>query len=377
MKPQWLLPRGLTLVLILQWLTASVPMLYAQVNAADRKTKLAIVGLDHDHVWGLLKDLTEEPNAELVAIADGHPELVDRAKTKVPANVKFYSDFVKMLDEMKPDGVIVTTENDRHLEILRECAKRHINYSTEKPMATTAADAREMERLANQAGIKVMVNYWNVWVAPTHELYHRVKDNQVGPLEKIIVQYGHQGPKEIGVSKYFADWLYDPVKNGGGAIMDFGCYGAELAVWLKGRPSRVSAVTQKLKVAQHNPVDDDATVILDYPDGQAIIEASWDWPYSMGQVEVFGPKGSLLATRNDLFFRSPTDNVAKVGLEGERVALDPPPRMSSNPISYFVDCIRNNKPIEDPLSMKLNVQVMEILDAARESVRTGKQQELD
>lgn len=377
MKPQWLLPRGLTLVLILQWLTASVPMLYAQVNAPDRKTKLAIVGLDHDHVWGLLKDLTEEPNAELVAIADGHPELVDRAKTKVPASVKFYSDFVKMLDEMKPDGVIVTTENDRHLEILRECAKRHINYSTEKPMATTAADAREMERLANQAGIKVMVNYWNVWVAPTHELYHRVKDNQVGPLEKIIVQYGHQGPKEIGVSKYFADWLYDPVKNGGGAIMDFGCYGAEWAVWLKGRPSRVSAVTQKLKVAQHNPVDDDATVILDYPDGQAIIEASWDWPYSMGQVEVFGPKGSLLATRNDLFLRSPTDNVAKVGLQGERVALDPPPRVTSNPISYFVDCIRNNKPIEDPLSMKLNVQVIEILDAARESARTGKQQMLD
>ena len=239
------------------------------------------------------------------------------------------------------------------------------------------AASREMERLANQAGIKVMVNYWNVWVAPTHELYHRVKDNQVGPIEKIIVQYGHQGPKEIGVSKYFADWLYDPVKNGGGAIMDFGCYGAEWAVWLKGRPSRVSAVTQKLKVAQHNPVDDDATVILDYPDGQAIIEASWDWPYSMGQVEVFGPKGSLLATRNDLFFRSPTDDVAKVGLGGERVALDPPPRATSNPISYFVDCIRNNKPIEDPLSMKLNVQVIEILDAARESARTGKQQALD
>lgn len=377
MKPRWLLLRGLTLVVILHWLAGSVPVLYAQVHPADRKIKLAIVGLDHDHVWGLLKDLTEEPNAELVAIADGHPELVDRAKTKVTANVKFYSDYVRMLDEVKPDGVIVTTENDRHLEILRECAKRHINYSTEKPMATTAADAREMERLANQAGIKVMVNYWNVWVAPTHELYHRVKENQVGPIQKIIVQYGHQGPKEIGVSKYFADWLYDPVKNGGGAIMDFGCYGAELAVWLKGRPSRVSAVTQKLKVAQHNPVDDDASIILDYPDGQAIIEASWDWPYSIGQVEAFGPKGSLLATRNDLFSRSPTDNVAKVGLQGERVALDPPPRMTSNPISYFVECLRNNTPIEDPLSMKLNVQVMEILDAARESVRTGKQQELE
>lgn len=349
---------------------------HAAPKAADAKTKLAIIGLDHDHVWGLLRDLAGEPNAELVAIADDHQPLVDQAKAKVPPTVKFYSDYVKMLDEMKPEGVIVTTENDRHLEILRECAKRHIHYSTEKPMATTAADAREMEKLANQAGIKVMVNYWNAWVAPTHELYHRVHDNQLGPVQRIIVQYGHQGPKEIGVSKYFADWLYDPVKNGGGAIMDFGCYGAEWAVWLKGRPSRVSAVTQKLKVDQHNAVDDDATIVLDYPDGTAIIEASWDWPYNMGQVQVFGSKGSLLATAKDLFFRSPSDSVAKVGLEGERVTLDPPIHETSNPISYFVDCIRKDKPIEDPLSMKLNVQVIEILDAARESARTGKQQDL-
>ena len=381
MRPQRCFPQrfAITLASVLAFLgvAASAASSRAQSGSSmNTKTRLAIIGLDHDHVWGLLKDLAGEPNAELVAIADDHQPLVDQAKTKVPSTVKFYSDYVKMLDEMKPDGVIATTENDRHLEILRECAKRHIHFSTEKPMATNAADAREMERLANQAGIKVMVNYWNAWVAPTHELYHRVHDNQLGPVQRIIVQYGHQGPKEIGVSKYFADWLYDPVKNGGGAIMDFGCYGAEWAVWLKGRPARVSAVTQKLKVDQHNSVDDDATIVLDYPDGTAVIEASWDWPYNKGQVQVFGPKGSLLATRNDLFFRTPTDNAAKAGLEGERIALDPAPKETGNPMSYFVDCIRNNKPIEDPLSMKLNVQVMEILDAARKSVRTGKQEEL-
>lgn len=340
------------------------------------KTRLAIVGLDHDHVWELLKYIGDEPDAELVAIAEKQPALVDQAKSQVPATVKFYSDYVRMLDEAKPEAVIVTTENDRHLEILRECAKRHIHYSVEKPMATNAADAREMERLANQAGIKVMVNYWNAWVAPTHDLYHRLKAGQVGAVQKMIVQYGHEGPKEIGVSQYFADWLYDPVKNGGGAIMDFGCYGAEFALWLKGRPARVSAIAEKLKVEQHNKVDDDATIVLDYPDGTVIIEASWDWPYSMGRVQVFGPKGSMLATNKDLFFRSVNDNDVTAGLEGGRIALAPATRETSNPISYFVDRIRNDKPIEDPLTTKLNVQVMEILDAARESVRTGRQQEL-
>src|SRR5205814_1642084 len=90
-----------------------------------------------------------------------------------------------------------------------------------------------------------MVNYWNAWTASTHDLFHRVKSGEIGPVQKIIVQYGHQGPKEIGVSKEFADWLYDPVKNGGGAIMDFGCYGAEWALWLKGRPTRGYATTCK------------------------------------------------------------------------------------------------------------------------------------
>ena len=113
----------------------------AQANPA--KTKLAVVGLDHDHVWGLLNDISKEPDAELVAIADTHPELVERAKGRVPASVHFYSDYVRMLDETKPDAVIVTTENDKHPEILRECAKRHISYSVEKPLATNAADARE------------------------------------------------------------------------------------------------------------------------------------------------------------------------------------------------------------------------------------------
>src|SRR5713226_2742140 len=340
------------------------------------KTRLAIIGLDHDHVWELLRYLKAEPEAELVAIAEPRPALVKEAKSQVPASVKFYSEYVQMLDEVKPEAVIVTTENDRHLEILRECAKRHIHYSTEKPMATNAADAREMERLAREANIKLMVNYWNAWVAPSHALFHRVRAGEVGPIEKIIVQYGHRGPKEIGISQQFANWLYDPVKNGGGAIMDFGCYGAELSLWLKGRPTRVYATTRKMKVEQNNKVDDDATIVLDYPDATAIIEASWDWPYTKDQVEVFGPKGSLLARHNTLQHRAADARGPNVAPDGENVTLDVLPRETSNPISYFVDCIRNNKPIEDPVSARLNVQVMEILDAARESARTGKPQEL-
>jgi predicted dehydrogenase len=343
--------------------------------AQEGKIRVAVVGLDHDHVWGLLGDLASDPESDFVGIAESNPQLVTKAKAQVPGSVKFYSDYVKMLDEVKPQAVVITTENDKHLEIVRECAKRHIHVSMEKPMATSARDAREMQRLADQAGIKLMVNYWNAWVPSTHELFHRVKAGDVGPVHKIIVQYGHQGPKEIGVSPQFADWLYDPAKNGGGALMDFGCYGAEWALWLKGKPTRVYATARTLKTEQHNRVEDDATIVLDYPDATVLVEPSWDWPYGMDRVYAFGAKGSLLATRDDLFFR-PQSAEKPATLNGDRVALDPMTHENSSPVSYFLSRIRNNRAIEDPLTAPLNVQVMDILDAARESIRTGRAVEL-
>jgi len=343
--------------------------------AQEGKVRVAVVGLDHDHVWGLLGDLANDPQSDFVGIAESNPELITKAKAQVPGSVKFYSEYVRMLDEAKPQAVIITTANDKHLEIVRECAKRHIHVSMEKPMATSAHDAREMQRLADDAGIKLMVNYWNAWAPSSHALFHRVKAGDIGPVQKIIVQYGHQGPKEIGVSPQFAAWLYDPSKNGGGALMDFGCYGAEWALWLKGKPVRVYATSRMLKTDQKNRVEDDATVVLDYPDATVIVEPSWDWTYGMDRVYVFGSKGSLLATRDDLFYRQQSTEKPAT-LDGDRVALDPASRENSSPVAYFLNRIRTNQPIEDPLTASLNVQVMEILDAARESIRTGRAVEL-
>lgn len=352
-------------------LSSVITVLFVASVSAQAKTRVAIIGLNHDHVWGILHDIMGEPQAELVAIAESDPGLIAKAKAQVPATVQFYSDYVQMLDKAKPEVVFITTENDRHLAIVRECARRHIDVSTEKPLATNAADARQMEQMANVAGIKLMVNYWNVWAASSHELFRRVQSGEIGTVHRIIVQYGHQGPKEIGVSPQFAAWLYDPTKDGGGALMDFGCYGAELAVWLKGRPTQVYAVARTLKTEQHNRVEDDATVVLDYPDATAVIEPSWDWPYGMDRVYVFGTKGSLLATGSALFERLQSSQKSETP-DGDPITLSPLPRETNNPVSYLLDRIRQQQPIEDPLSAHLNVQVMEILDAARESIRTGR-----
>jgi len=341
-------------------------------TAAQARTRLAIVGLDHDHVWGLLKIIASEPDAELVGIADPHPELIQKAKAIVPKSVKFFSDYLTMLDEVKPDAVIVTTANNRHLEILRACAQRKIHFDTEKPMAASGADAREMDRLAHQAGIKLMVNYANAWTEPTQQALRQIEEGGIGKIQKIIVQFGHEGPKEIGTSKYFADWLYDPVKNGAGALMDFGCYGADWAMVLKGRPERVYATSLKLKTDQHNAVEDDATVLLEYPDATAILMPSWDWSYGKGQAEIFGSKGSFLVRGDGLLFQPAKDSTSVQSPDGKPVKTQPVPPEKRNGVAYFLYCIRNNKPVEGLVGPAVNVGVNEIIDAAKESIRTGR-----
>jgi predicted dehydrogenase len=336
------------------------------------KNRIAIVGLDHDHVWGRMETLLKTPDAELVAIADTHPELVEKAKTRVPASVKFFRDYTEMLDQMKPEAVIVTTANNLHLPILRACAQRHIHYFTEKPMAASGADAREMARLASEADIKLMVNYWNFWSPATQEAAARLKAGELGPIQKMIVEFGHQGPKEIGASKEFNAWLYDSQKNGAGALMDFGCYGAAWAMWIKGRPLRVFAYSLKLKTAQHNEVEDDAVVVLEYPDATAILLPSWDWPYGKGQAEFYGPQGSFLVMGDGLLYQPAKKPTGVANPSGTPVSMRPLPPEKMNEVSYFLECIRNNKPIADPASAELNVGVNEIIDAAIESIRTGK-----
>jgi len=336
------------------------------------KTRLAIIGLNHDHVWGLLKDMSQVPQADLVAIADPNPRLIAKAKAHVPSGVKFYSDYVKMLDVVKPEGVIITTETDHHLAIVRECATRHINIEMEKPMATTAKDALQILRLAQQNHVLLMVNYVNNWFPSTQELYREVRAGKIGPIDKIVVRFGHQGPREIGVSKEFAAWLYNPVKNGGGALMDFGCYGADLAVWLKGMPTKVFARALTLKTAQHNAVEDDVVILLEYSKATGLLEPSWDWPYTMERTEVFGLRGSLLGLPQGLLYRAFNSPESLAHPDGQAVPLPSLPLQRSNPIAYYVDHIQHHTPVTGLLSGKLNVEVNEILDAAKESFRTGR-----
>ena len=191
-------------------------------------------------------------------------------------------------------------------------------------------------------------------------------------MRKIVVHDGHRGPKEIGCSTDFLEWLTDPELNGGGALTDFGCYGADLITWLMQgqQPTSVLAVTQRFKPEVYPKVEDEATIVLTYPKAQGIIQASWNWPFDRKDMEVYGQLGYAMVPRPDLV------RVRKPNSQEIETVPQPLTAPFSDPLSYLAAVVRHEIKPSGLSSLEVNLIVTQILDAARESARTGKRVDL-
>ncbi len=332
-----------------------------------QESRIAVVGLVHSHVWGHLSTMVAGESARLVGVAEPNPELVEEARKLGVADALVYSDYAAMLDTAKPNIVWAFVENNRHLEIVKECAPRGIHVILEKPLASTYGDALEVKRLAEKHGIHVMTNYQMAWWPSNYVAKGQADSGEVGPVWRLRGIVGHGGPGSSGVrSKYFFAWLTDPEKNGAGALMDFGCYNALWSLWYKGRPEKVYAHVNHLRPEIFPRVEDNSTMILSYKDGVGLFEGSWDLPRSFQDLEIFGLKGSLYMTRNGVELRQ--------GRKGptRQLRLDPLPSERSEPIAYMVDVIKNKKEVDGLVALDINVGVVEIIEAAKRSVATGE-----
>ncbi len=333
--------------------------------------KIAVIGLVHAHAWGHLPTIMKGDAAKLVGISERNGELVQAAKQMGVADNLFYPDYVKMLEETKPNIVWAFVENNRHLEIAKACLPRHINLIFEKPLASTYADAKQIEALAAKYHVRVMTNYQMAWWPANYVAKAAVDDGKIGTVYRLHGVVGHGGPSSEGVkNKFFFDWLTDPVKNGGGALMDFGCYNALWSLWYLGMPSSVYASVNHLRPERFPKVEDNATLVLNYPHSVGVFEGSWDLPRSMQDLEVFGrpdgkQPGSVYMAHNRVELRQGRS-------QPEQLPLTPLPQDASEPVAYMVSRMKANQPIEGLTAIGINVNVIRIIDLAKESVKTGR-----
>ena len=341
----------------------------------NNRTKITVAGMDHGHVFWILKNMTR-PDVEFVGFYDANAELSGRYAQEFNIDPSIvYNDLNLMLDEVQPAGVVAFSSIFHHLEAVEACAPRGIHVMVEKPLAVSMEHAHKMESLATQHKIHLLTNYETTWYASNYEVYRRVHDNQIGEIRKVVVHDGHKGPQEIGCNPEFLEWLTDPILNGGGAIVDFGCYGVNLVTWLTNnqRPLAVTGITHTNKPEIYPNVDDESVIVLTYPKMQAIIQGSWNWAIARKDMEIYGQTGYAHA----LDSKTIRYRTGQAGSE-ETLILEPREAPLHDPFSYFGAVIRGDVHVGDTdlSSLANNMIVIEILDAARQSARTGQRVDL-
>ncbi len=342
----------------------------ASAQSSGTPLKVAIVGMVHGHVAGFLGPALKRRDIQVIGIAEPDQQLAERYATEFKLDSQLlYRDVEQMLAKVHPQALLVYTDTRDHRRVVEIAARHRIAVMMEKPLAVSLEDALAIKRAAEAANIPVLVNYETTWYPSNTAVYQLVRDGALGDIRKVVVHDGHQGPKEINVSPEFFSWLTDPARDGAGALFDFGCYGADLMTWLMNGavPTNVTAVTQQIKPEIYPRVDDEATIILTYPKAQAILQASWNWPFDRKDMEVYGATGQAITVRRD------DVRVRRAGEDQEQQrpapALSPP---CNDPISYLIAVVSGEIKPTGPSALDMNITVVRILDAARESARTGR-----
>jgi predicted dehydrogenase len=340
---------------------------------SDTPVRIGIDGLSHDHIHGILKRHKERTDIRIVGIAEPNKKRAKELADRYGFDMNIvYDDLPAMIEKAQPEGVVAFNSIYDHLSTVEVCAPRGIHVMVEKPLAVSSEHAAKMARLAKENNIHLLTNYETTWYPTHYKVFEMaVLNREIGNINKVVINDGHKGPVEIGCSPEFLAWLTDPVLNGGGAVTDFGCYGANLMTWImqNREPETVTAVLQTIKPDVYPKVDDQATIILTYPHTQAIIQGSWNWPVDRKDIFVYGKEGYVTAlNQQDLEYRL-TRSVPK-----QEIKVTEFPSDAKEPFNYFAKVIRGSFKVEatDLSSLENNLIVVKILDVAKRSAAEGR-----
>lgn len=325
--------------------------------------RLAVVGLVHDHVWGLLGQFRATGGVTAVVAVDPNVPLCDRARSEF--GFEHAAPAVDGLWEHHPDLVLCCTSNAATAPITEACVERGIPVMIEKPLAANLGLAKRIAAAAERSKVPVMCNWPTAWDARIQHGVRLAKEGALGSVYTLRYRAAHAGPREIGCSPYFWSWLYDAEQNGAGALMDYCCYGAALAAWVLGLPDGVTAIKGRL-VKTDIPVEDNAVILMQYPSAFGMAEASWTQaghrPYGFG---VLGHRAGLVAERDQLL------RVDEQHPDGIAVDVPALPEGRRNGPEHFVECIRTGRNPEGLVGLDVAVMAQRILEAGLVSSRSG------
>ncbi len=361
-----------------------------------KKYRVGIIGFGHMHVNNVAQLYADHPQVEWVACADTKPlkpELRVAPYTR-QWNQKFlmeklgipkkYDCYHEMLEKEKFDIIIVQSENAQHPDIVEACAAKGVNVCVEKPMAMSLSDALRMARAVRANGTKLIVNWPLTWSPAARKAKELIDQGVIGRVLEVKWRSGHTGPlgpgaHHAGVSdtaapmtgpERAATWWHQEAA-GGGALLDYCCYGAMVSYWYIGEPG-VAAVGMKANLnSEWGDANDNAALVIRFPRAMALLEGSWTtWDHGVpGGPIVYGQTGTLVVET--------VEGKQRVRLErghGQTTIYepDPLPKGRHDVAHEYIHHLETGEPVHITLDLDFNLQAMAILDAGARAAASGK-----
>jgi len=359
--------------------------------------RIGVIGFAHMHINELMGSFKELPNVEWVACADTVPDRTERvhgifsrswnlnhARTEIGIP-KVYDDYRQMLDKEKFDIVLFCPENSRHGEVAEAIAAHRAHMVTEKPMAATLPEALRMYRAAQTAGVELMVNWPSTWWTGVRKAKELVDRGEIGDLWEVKWRAGSLGPLapgsthpgvdgkavEITDAERASTWWHHSA-TGGGALLDYCCYGACLARWYIGQPAVAALGLRANLTSQYGTGDDNAIITVRFPRSVAILEATWscvDHGVANGPL-LYGTKGTIVV---DIYHEPNMLTLIRgKGEAGQKMAGDPLPAGRETLAKEFLHHLETGEPLHETLQPQFNLDAQAILDAGIRSASSGK-----
>jgi predicted dehydrogenase len=339
--------------------------------------RVGVLGLSHDHAWPNLQALAAGSLGRLAALADPDPALRQRVE-RDHAGVRVHQSYDALLDAGGLDAAMVFADNRTSADLGVRALERGLPVMIEKPMAADLAGADALLSAARAAGLPLMVNWPTVWRPALRHGLALVAAGAVGEPIQLSHRGANPGPREYGCSPQFCEWLYDPRRNGGGALIDYCGYGAILCRHVLGRPTAVTAVAARLRKPDL-PAEDNAVVILRYARALGVLEASWTHVAAepASAMVVHGDAGTLAVHQPKAAREGQTAGAGRVQVAtaaGSQFIEPPPlPPDERDAPTYFLSRILDGRPISGLCSAEVGRDAQEILSAALAASATGRE----
>ncbi|WP_020616818.1 Gfo/Idh/MocA family protein [Paenibacillus daejeonensis] len=324
--------------------------------------KVAMLSYWHVHAWDYTKEVQAHPDTEVVAVWDEQPQRGREAAEKL--GVPFVEDLDTLLADSNIDGVVVDTPTVMHHEVMIKAARAGKHIFTEKVIAPTQREVREILAAIEEAGVKLTVSLPRLNHAYTLAAQQLVQEGLLGDLTLARVRLSHNG----ALAGWLPEHFFSLEDCGGGALIDLGCHPMYLTRLFLGLPESVSA---QFGYVSGKEVEDNAVATLKYTNGAVgIVEAGFVNSHSPFTLELHGTEGTILygTPESKLLLRS----TRREGNEWQTIEL-PPERISA--FQQWVQHVQNGTTADE--NIQLATDLTSLMEAANLSAAQGRNIRLD